>query len=288
MALSNESSFIYYVMSDSSRLIHPDNKPQNFRNVVPHHLYLDGEWEIGVVAMLYRHNWDQLRFDSYLTVYLPTMTRTLRYGKLCQTIRVNIQSRQFKSVEDLVDRLNQTINTAIDRHFASDMLLERFALKDVHKYRDCEFELTSSYPRRLSLKDYGYGFGYRILLPPRTDPARELWRILGFEDSVTELLEGSVARYAVDLNLNLSALMVYSQVVEYIGVGDTRAPLLAIVPISGTQGENVYVRFDRPTYVKIMQRYLSEIDITILNDIGDEVQFGRGRVILVLHFRRRF
>ena len=83
------------------------------------------------------------------------------------------------------------------------------------------------------------------------------------------------------------ALYVYSDIVEDEQVGDTRAPLLRTVHIDGTVGQTVNKEFERPYYKPVRKQYINSILVEIKDDTGRDIEFTSGKVICVLHFRRR-
>ncbi len=83
------------------------------------------------------------------------------------------------------------------------------------------------------------------------------------------------------------ALYVYSDIVEDEQVGDTRAPLLRTVHIGGSVGQTVNKEFERPYYKPVRKQYINSILVEIKDDTGRDIEFTSGKVICVLHFRRR-
>lgn len=287
MDAARDTNFVYYLMSNASLSVYPNNKPQHFRTLLPTPLVLDGEWEVGLSTMIYVHNWNHLKSKSYLTVKLP-VTIVSDNSRVMETIRVDFTAQQFDSLEHLLKVLNETVNTAIDAYLTQHQRTKK-ALQRQGTYTNnhMEFAFSASHSKKILLKDYGYGTDFTITLPAKTDPARELWRLLGFEDSADELKEKSESKHAASLSTHFPSLYVYSPIIEYVGVGDTHAPLLALVPVRGGLGDIVYERFDRPIYLRLRQKYIQELEISIKDDTGDDVQFGAAKTIVILHFRRR-
>ena len=89
-----------------------------------------------------------------------------------------------------------------------------------------------------------------------------------------------------DLSRGIHSLMVYSDIVEYNIVGNTRAQLLKIVEIPATSqfGDQVVVRYDRPQYHALANNHIRSVEIEIKDDTNERIQFRFGRVILTLHF----
>ena len=117
--------------------------------------------------------------------------------------------------------------------------------------------------------------------------------ILGFMrgDAVTVLTSSSRSRIVraysiVDLRRGFESLYVYSSIVEPRIVGDKIAPLLRIVPITGSHGEMVTARFDHVQYIPVLSREFGCVETEIRDDTGRPVPFERGKVTVTLHFRR--
>ena len=89
-----------------------------------------------------------------------------------------------------------------------------------------------------------------------------------------------------DLTRGIHSLMVYTDIVEYNIVGNTRAQLLKIVeiPTSSQFGDQVVVRYDRPQYRALASNHIRSIEIEIKDDANERIQFRFGRVIPTLHF----
>ncbi len=85
----------------------------------------------------------------------------------------------------------------------------------------------------------------------------------------------------------IHSLFVYTDIIEYNIVGDTRAPLLRNVGVEGEYGDTVTKTYDSPHYVSLKQKFISTIKIDIRDDVGDYIPFVGGKVIVKLHFRKR-
>ena len=112
-----------------------------------------------------------------------------------------------------------------------------------------------------------------------------LTRVLGFKPQV---IDGEWSSpYVADLNSMFSLLYVYTDIVAPQIVGDTEAPLLRVVSVTGHDGDTVNVQYDRPHYVPVVRNCFNTIEVEVRLNSGDFVPFERGKLILVLHFRRR-
>src|SRR6218665_1097124 len=78
---------------------------------------------------------------------------------------------------------------------------------------------------------------------------------------------------------------VYCDVLEHVSVGDTKAPFLRIVQVSGECGDRVQAIYDKPIYVPLQKNNFDSIEIDIRNDAGKPISFEYGKLIVTLHFR---
>lgn len=289
MDQSKETNFVYYLLSNASMNVYPDNKPQQFRTLLPTPLKLEGEWEVGLSTIIYPHNWNQLKSDSYIKIMLPRQRVLEPYATLSNYYKVEFKHRQFADLDDLVKVINDSFNESLNIKIKDEVTKTKSVLQGPHTYPYLEFALTTTHPRKFYLKNYGYNNHnqLKIQLPNKNENERELWRFLGIEDSVTELTEETVGKHEASITAHFPSLYVYTPMIDYVGVGDTHAPLFAVVPIRGKIGEIVYERFEKPIYVKLNHNYIAEMEISIKDDTGVDVQFGAGKTILILHFRRR-
>ena len=112
-----------------------------------------------------------------------------------------------------------------------------------------------------------------------------LANLLGFDDGTTVTRIKKSTR-VMDMRPFYS-LFIYSNIVEYHTVGDTRAPLLRIVNVDGSYGETVTKIYDSPHYMPLKHKLVDMIEIDIRDDTGKAIPFVSGRVIVKLHFRRK-
>lgn len=115
--------------------------------------------------------------------------------------------------------------------------------------------------------------------------AKHLATLLGFEEG-TDITGIEKAPYFADLP-RFHSMFVYTNIIEYNTVGDTRAPLLRTVNIEGEYGDTVTKTYVSPHYVPLKQKLVSTIEIDIRDDTGQHIPFIGGKVIVKLHFRKQ-
>ena len=96
------------------------------------------------------------------------------------------------------------------------------------------------------------------------------------------------AESSFSLTRCIDYLYIYSNISEYVRVGNTKAPLLGIVSFeSGKECDHLRENlFDNPTYVSVIQNDISQIDIGIYDGVGELIPFAKNATtVLQLHFR---
>ena len=119
----------------------------------------------------------------------------------------------------------------------------------------------------------------------------KLSRILGFDaavvidPNVTPSKGRKYAEHVADLYGGEYALFVYTDIIEYQIVGDHFVPLLRCVQISGKNKDTITINYDKPHYVRVSKRHISDIAIEVKTDQNYNVPFKYGKVVVKLHFR---
>ena len=98
-----------------------------------------------------------------------------------------------------------------------------------------------------------------------------------------------VASATLSLVRRIQYLYIYSNISAYIRVGDTEAPLLAVIPFNALQCDRYRERlFKQPMYSPIICDHITQIDVEIRDDAGQLVPFHSDALTTMrLHFRPR-
>ena len=91
------------------------------------------------------------------------------------------------------------------------------------------------------------------------------------------------------LTRRIHYLYIYSNVSDYVRIGNTQAPLLAVIPFTAESCQDLLVEksFKTPMYVPVIKEHISQIDIYIYDGAGELVPFSTDAVSsLRLHFRQ--
>ena len=111
------------------------------------------------------------------------------------------------------------------------------------------------------------------------EEASNWWKIKG---TANRSVTGS---NVCDMQRGFYSLFVFCDVVEYVVVGDFKAPSLRTVNIISKEGLTINRIFQTVQYVPVQRKQFSTIEIDIRDDTGRPVPFQRGKVIVTFHFR---
>ena len=113
--------------------------------------------------------------------------------------------------------------------------------------------------------------------------------ILAFDKNHYEDKGKFIASGTLSLVRRIQYLYIYSNVSGYIRVGDTEAPLLAVIPFNASECQRYRERiFKQPMYSPVICDRITQIDIEIRDDAGQVIPFHSDALTTMrLHFRPR-
>lgn len=122
---------------------------------------------------------------------------------------------------------------------------------------------------------------------------RTLARMLGYEKvSLGPVESKSKHSFLGDHPLEMRPfyhMYIYTDLVEPSIVGDTEAPILAVVSLDQDKlwGGMCFKEVLNPQYYTINKTFISNIEVKIMNEYGELIKFEFGKTLLKLHVRRR-
>ena len=185
--------------------------------------------------------------------------------KLLQDM-VQVSPGYYETVSDVI----QTINDQM-RDSADNLQIEPFA---EFKYSSKTNRLKANLGRHTSIT-FTLAMRQMLGISHARHPIR----------NATDDIIQWVSAKACNINRGFTSMYVYCDVLEHVSVGDTKAPLLRIVQVSGKSGDRVHVVYDKPIYVPLQKKNFDSIEIDIRSDTGNPIPFQYGKVILTLYFK---
>jgi hypothetical protein len=249
---------------------YPQNTITNFITRLENSISLSGDWEVGLVEIQYPHTWTNLdRNDSRISYTHEVFSENgdILPGTMHRTIR--LPAGYYETAQNLIDSINKFIFQVADELDIAEF--PKFSYDSVTK------RLNGDMNRGASVQ-FSPVICSMLGVAARQNP------ILNYDEDEDYVFEFMGAN-ACDVNRGFSSLYIYCNVLEQVPVGDTKAPLLRIVNVSGKSGESVRTTYEKPIYVPLQQKTFDSIEINIRTDTGDPVPFESGKCIVTLHFR---
>ena len=250
------TNFYMTLPSNSSMNYYPENTVTKYKTHLAQPISLDGEWEVGLFEIEYHRTWynveekdSKIRFEH------------MKDGRVVSEI-IHIPHGYYTNIEELTDR----INTSVIVFGVKNGITQMPQLRVDKLTRKINIHISN---------------GMRIIFSPG------IGNILGYnEKEVFGQTESVVTLHnTYNTEVNCQSLFVYCDILEHVIVGDTKAPLLCSISVSGKHGDIVRETYDKPMYVPIQKKHFESIEIDIRSDFGEPVPFVNGKSLMTLHFR---
>lgn len=282
--------------SDSSKKYFPGNTCSSFTTQLPHGVHLFGEWEVALSEIQFpsslfhvRRNDNKIRFADLKSV------EDEKNADKFTVKESHLQAGVYENTEDLVYAINKECRRA-DSHFTFE--LQKGSGGNVRISIDCDDNCTLVHYINLPANifqilriDIGEtdvtGIIYRHELPNSNEltPFLKLGYAIGTGRAVSFW-----TREPCSLWHGIPDKMyVYCDICEPYITGDTRSPLLRIVPLDipdHNYGRNQVKYFSTLQYTPLRQTKFHKIEIDIKDHRGEKIPFVSGTLIVTLHFRR--
>jgi hypothetical protein len=244
-------SFYLHLPSNVSPQYFPTNRISSFKTKLPKRFkFLPCEYEVALMEFSYIHS-----IKTFPKEFDRTVEFLFELPDLQQTKGVRVlPNKNYTNLNILLKELNALMNT-------KDGTYANFVYNTTTKR--VEFE-----PLIGALKLSGF-----------------LSQAIGFEGVTLFNNRTSIAKCPPDLSGGMYHIFIYSDIAQPQIVGDTFAPLLRLVNISGKEGEAITQTF-RPFYIPLAHTEFDTIEILLCNEFGEEIQFDNGQSVITLHFKK--
>jgi hypothetical protein len=228
------------------------NVPDNFRTQLATALRFDDDWEVALYTIVYPRTWENVPAGNLITIStsVPDTNDTqLRY--------VSIPAAHYDSLELLVRTIQQQINAQAN------------PILPTMRYHSTERKVYFHIPNGSSLQFDS-----------------ELSALLGLRDGVV-VDTTSTGASTVSSVSDVTAIYVYSNIVQPQIVGNTYSSLLQIVPVQGKFGDIVQYSPPKLLYLPLRSNTLNSIELNLARSSAEPISFQTGHVIVQLHFQKR-
>jgi hypothetical protein len=228
------------------------NTSDRFRTQLPSALRFDDDWEVALYTIVYPRTWQNVPSNNLITIVTTAedgVTQEIRYE--------SIPGAHYDNIDLLVRTLVRQINPESNPKLPS------------LRYHSTERKVYFLVPNGASLQFDA-----------------ELSALLGLQDGQivdTPRTGGSTVSTAVDV----TAIYVYSNIVQPQIVGNSYSSLLQIVPVQGNFGDIVQYSPPKLLYLPLRSNVINSIELHLARSSAEPINFQTGHVIAQLHFQRR-
>ena len=276
---------------------YPKNTLQNYKTRVCITEEFAGKWEVGLVNITYPRMWYNVNKEDAVC-YVQFMN--------WETKTATIPIGRYTSMEQLIEALNKALNSTLPAtshqifQLSYDRLTRKVTYDTINNPNRTTINLVlPEIPGNEVSSDDIINTMSTSVVGSSFSPA--VASILGFEDTKDRKTWSAefhmqnvgtfTGKHVADLNRGIHSLYVYCDIMEPCPVGDTRVPLLRIVPLQETSDNSTSTMqctqtFSHVHYHILRHRYITEVEIDIKDSMGRPVPFERGELMVTLHLRR--
>ena len=238
----------------------------NYKTKLAKEIHLDvNRWEVGLAEIVYPISWHNV------------MNANFKVRKLIDSkwvwLEGSIPDNRYEDVVQLLRVLKDEVERIMNDQFHA-----------------IAFSLLTNRHVKVFIED---GYGLQM--------SKSLVEILGFGDSndCTLTTFGSencdfisenksiYSPFIADVHRGLRTLFVHCNIIQSQLVGDQYVPLLRTIAVRGETDSVVAEPFTNIHYMNVERATFQEIEIHITDETGKNIPFQYGRVIVLLHFKRK-
>ena len=267
------TDFYMTLPSNASMKTHLDNTLTHYITDLPQRIDLTGEWECGLAEIQYPHTWYNVTEDD-VWLFLneiddPDVTR-----------RTKLSCGYYDDPLTLMYHINKGLHSLWSEKTRVQMSYSSVTQKmTLHMTPNTVFIIPNHSSTASML-----GFRTPVASDREAVTSSSVSDLHPSDSSYPFHVE---ANDVVNMTQGFNTLYVYTDIVASRIVGDTLAPPLRALPISGRHGDILSDRFNNIHYVPLLCSTFHSIEVDIRDDMGRHVPFEYGRVTVTLHFRRR-
>ena len=288
--LQNMNEFTVHSVSSASMNIFPDNTLVNFRNFFNEEINLEGNWRVASNEIIFPSRINQIN-NNILRTYsfggnnnyqssIPTGAVSRPYTG--QIVSIGIGS--YENIEHLLKNFKESTGLPLFSYQfdnVAGILVLYFGKNEGITFPDEEIPSILGFE---GMPDgSGFHIGYKML---------DSFQMLSMSE---EDLEPNKGDYPFDLLAGKQFIFVYTDIVEYQYVGDTRPPLIRVIDSkqrlkngSPCEIEQTHITvLSNLEYKKLLSKSFQSIGVQLRTETGRLVPFtGTGKVILTLSFKK--
>ena len=281
------TSFFVDLVSNASMDYFDENTLSRFTNKMVSPIELEGDWEVAVNEIFYPHRVEKVvKTITFSLVCINTFTekyfgRTISNNKFTYSTDMSglaVLSKFNKTMEEAQESWNELGTEYVE--FKEPPIFTIMNERVIFEAGDA------------IVKNNGLGFNCFVYI---WFEDKNFYKIFGFDPqsflrkapTLSILKRTIVAENPPYTDLRPSLLFIYSDIIREHFVGDAYASVLRVLPLQiRSNAAMCNVTFPNPYYFKLKTNRLSSISIMLLDEEGEQIHFGTGRVFINLHFRK--
>jgi len=320
-----ETDFLVTLPSNSNMTTHPSNEPANYTVKLASPISLTGDWEAALVSVQYSPTW--MTFQNRVTLALFAIPDANIDGRFIPSGTVYTpHANLFTVAERYLAVPGKTYGEIHQSIIQDEKIPKEFDFKVVHvlpRYYATSIDMGEEVCRVVNLAvknidifvryDYDYTTKRGVFsvsggsLGIYAENYMILGELLGHESrfvhcgmcanysqrqhASSHYFKLALGSYKLPKLPKVTSLWVYTNITEYQQVGDTKAPLLGIIPAQGTIGQRTHYTINPVHFLALNRNHIAEINIRITDDKGQRIPFLQGsdddNVVCCVRFRRR-
>ena len=230
---------------------YPENTVTEYKTHLVQPISLVGDWGVGLFKFEYHRTWFTFEEkDSKIRFYRIKDDKVVRE-------KIYIPCGYYTNIEEMTDRINTSfIVFGVENGITQmpQLRVDKLTIKiSIHLFNGMRIIFSSGLGNIL-----GYNEREDVVI------------VYGVPDTVITL------HGTYNTDVNCQSLFVYCDILERVIVGETKAPLLRSLSVSGKHGNIVRDIYDIPMYVPIQKKHFESVEIDIRSDFGEPLSFVNG------------
>ena len=233
-----------------------DNTTSSFTVELPYEIDLSGEWEVGVVEVLYPTTWHNIYERNNLVQICYGGNNMIGPecwdGQKMNFANFYIEPDYYDKPEAIINQINYFVTQFFKKDLAP-FVVDRRGYVNWHPTNDATVKIH-----------------------------KDVADILGLENVIFAYDE---SKGKLQPNHNIQNLYVYTDLIEPQIVGSARADLLCIIPAGERNLKAAHFSPSHIHYLPLVRNNFTHVQIHIRDVAGEQIAFASGHSVVKLHFK---
>ena len=280
--MSDQGFFVQFP-SNASMNIYENNKLSSYTNNFEQPLVLNEEYDVGLAEIQFPQNWNNIRAGSNTFEIRYSYPKTKRKRYMVK----EIPPGYYENIPDLIEVIKSIYGSTKDRRLTAAKVtlvgleitynattrrvtVNTNNLKIKIRKADGTLRTPSAYQAQIKLND-------------------DVARLLGFKNgTVIKKGKSLTSDFAATRSGGLHNMYVYTDCIHPQPHPDGNVNILRTIAIDEELSKKyVSKRFQKIFYYPLKMKTLTSISFDLRDDTGKHIGFDIGKVLIVLHFRKR-